>query len=118
MNNSLSFLFCSVPTGAPEMFVAVAGKRQVVFSWSPPPPNQQNGVITNYTLSCSPSPSSLPQSPSQSGSLSVTGFSPNTPYSFSLVATNSQGSGSPVAISFSTQQDCMYATGYVHMVLN
>ncbi|CAI8025893.1 Receptor-type tyrosine-protein phosphatase delta [Geodia barretti] len=97
----------AVPSGSPEMFGAVAGEREVEFSWSPPPPTQQNGVITSYTLSCSPSPSSLLQSQS-SGSLSVTGFSPNTLYSCSLTANNSQGSGPPATYTFTTQQDSLY----------
>ena len=94
------------PSGAPEMFERVTGQRQVEFSWSPPPVTQRNGVITSYTLSCSPSPSSLPLFPSQSGPLIVTGFSPNTLYSCSVVATNSQGSGPPATTTFTTQQDC------------
>ena len=97
---------CIQPPGVPEMFVAVAGERQVTFSWSPPPVALRNGVITSYTLSCSPSPSSLPQSPSQPGTLTVSGFSPDTSYSCSVVASNSQGSGPPASISFTTQQDC------------
>ena len=90
------------------MFGAVAGEREVEFSWSPPPPTQQNGVIISYTLSCSPSPTSLHQSPSShsSGSLSVAGFSPNTLYSCSMTAENSQGSGPPAVATFTTQQDC------------
>ena len=91
------------------MFERVAGQRQVIFSWSPPAVTQRNGVITSYTLSCSPSPSSLPLSPSQSGQLNVTGFSPNTPYSCSVVATNSQGSGPPETRNLTTQQDCNYS---------
>ncbi|CAI8054375.1 hypothetical protein GBAR_LOCUS29678 [Geodia barretti] len=88
------------------MFGAVVGDREVEFSWSPPPPTQQNGVITSYTLSCSPSPSSLPQSPSsQSGSLTATSFSPNTLYSCSLTAENSQGSGPPAVVTFTTEED-------------
>ena len=94
------------------MFVAVADEREVNFSWSPPPPTQQNGIIVNYTLSCSPSLSSLPPSPSQSGSLAATGFSPNTHYSCSLVATNGQGSGPPATLSFTTKQDCNITTIY------
>ncbi|CAI8053974.1 Receptor-type tyrosine-protein phosphatase F, partial [Geodia barretti] len=75
------------PSGSPEMLHAVPGEREVEFSWSPPPVTQRNGVITSYTLSCSPSPSSLPHSPSsQSGPHTVAGFSPNTHYSCSLVA--------------------------------
>ena len=94
-------------SGVPKEFEAEAGQRQVVFTWSPPPATQYSGRITNYTLSCSSSPSSLPQSPSsQSGSLTVTGFSPNTPYSCSLTANNNRGTGSPTMTSFTTLEDC------------
>ena len=96
----------TVPAGVPEMFVAAAGERQVTFSWSPPPVALRTGVITSYTLSCSPSPSSLPQSPSQPDPLTVASFSPDTSYSCSVVASNSQGSGPPANTSFTTQQDC------------
>ena len=84
------------------MFKAVPGQRQVVFSWSTPPLTP----VTSYTLSCSPSPSSLPQSPSQAGHLTVAGFSPDSSYSCSVVATNSQGSGPPSHTNFTTLQDC------------
>ena len=95
------------PSGSPEVFEADADQRRVVFTWSPPPVTQHNGIITNYTLSCSPSPSSLPLSTSsQSESLIVTGFSPNTLYSCSVMATISQRSGPPSTISFTTPEDC------------
>ena len=103
-------LFCiyipPAPSGAPEMFEAVAGQRQVVFSWSPPPVTQQNRLITSYTLSCSPSPSSLPQSPSQTRPLTVAGFSPDTSYSCSVVANSGLASGPPAHTNFTTLRDC------------
>ena len=83
-------------------------EREVTFSWSPLPVTQHCGYLTNYTLSCSPSPSSLPQSPSQSGPLTVTGFSPDTSYSCSVVANNGLGSGPPSTTTFTTLPDCMY----------
>ena len=92
------------------MFEAAIGQRQLVFSWSPPPVIQRNGVITSYTISCSPSPSSLPQFPSQSGPLTVTGFYPNTFYSCSVVALNRRGPGPPAITNFTTQEDCMSCT--------
>ena len=95
----------AVPAAAPEMFTAEVGQREVVFSWSPPPVTQRNGVITSYNLSFSPSPSFLPQQ-TPSGPLTVTGFTPDTAYSCSVVATNSQGSGPSATTSFTTQQDC------------
>ena len=81
------------------MFQREVGEREVTFSWSPLPVTQHRGYLTNYTLSCSPSPSSLPQSPSQSGPLTVTGFSPDT---------YSCGSGPPSTTTFTTLPDCMY----------
>ena len=103
---TVCFALLTAPSGVPEMFEAVAGQRQVNFSWSPPRVALRNGVITSYTLSCSPSPSSLPQSPSQSGPLTVAGFSPDTSYSCSVVANNGLGSGPPASTTFTTQQDC------------
>ena len=94
------------PGGAPEMFEAVAGQRQVKFSWSPPPVTQLNGIIISYTLSWSPSPSSLPLSTSQSGQLTVPGFSPDTSYTCSVVASNRYGSGPATNTSFTTLEDC------------
>ena len=90
------------------MLTAVAGKRQVLFSWSPLPVTQHNGVLTNYTISCSPSPSSLPQSlfHHQNTSTTVAGFSPNTLYTCSVAAWNTQGSGPPAYTTFTTVEDC------------
>ena len=102
------FSLCSSGlAGVPEEFEVEAGQRQVVFTWSPPPATQHSESITNYTLSCSPSPSFLPQPPSsQSGSLTATGFSPNTLYSCSLTANNNRGTGPPAITSFTTLEDC------------
>ena len=101
-------LYFAVPSGSPLMFEVLAEQRLVNFSWSPPPPSQQNGIITNYSLSCSPSPSSLPLSFSQSGSYIVGGFTPDTGYTCSVVASNGLGSGPPASKQFSMQPDCEY----------
>ena len=107
-----SIVHLTAQSGAPEMFEAEVGQRQVVFSWFPPPVTQRTRPIISYTLSCSPSPSSLPQSPSQSGPLTVAGFSPDTSYSCSVVANNGPGSGPPAHTSFTTLQDCEF----VHLI--
>ena len=111
-----------MPTGRPEDFSAEAAERDVTFSWSPPNATLRNGHITGYNLSCSPSPSSLPQSfpesgtyrvahysPSNTGacSLLASRFSPGTIYNCSVVAINSKGAGPPAAVSFTTAHDCM-----------
>lgn len=107
--------FLPAPSGAPEIFQVEVAKRDVEFTWSPPPPDRQNGVITNYTLICSPSPSSLPQSiSSQFVSLTVAGFSTNTLYSCSLVASNSRGTSPPATVSFTTKLDCKISRCHIN----
>ena len=98
------------PSGAPEMFEAVPGEREVVFSWSPPPITPQNGPLTSYTLSCSPSLPSQPLTipPESRPSLTVTGLSPNTDYTCSVTADNSRGSGPPENLAFRTVDDCKF----------
>ena len=96
----------SVPSGIPEMFDAVAGERQVTFSWSPPAVTQRNGVIIIYTLSCSPSPSTLPLPVSQAVQVPVTGFTPDTNYICSVMAHNGLGPGPAAQETFKTQPDC------------
>ena len=106
MKHLIDTVLFTVPSAAPEMFVAVAGVREVVFTWSPPPPTQLNRIITNYNLSCSPPPSSTPPFFSLSLSLTVAGFSPNTLYSCSVMAINRQGAGPLTSVSFTTKPDC------------
>ena len=97
----------TAPSAAPtSVSVSVVNSTAITIQWEMVPCIYHNGVITSYSFSCSPSPSSLPQSSSQSGPLIVAGFSPNTFYSCSVVATNSHGSGPPANITFTTQQDC------------
>ena len=98
----------SVPSGIPEMFDTVFGERKVTFSWSPPAVTQHNGVIVNYTLSCSPSPSTLPLSVSQAVPVTVTGFTPDTNYICSVMAHNGMGAGPAAQETFETQPDCMF----------
>ena len=101
----------TAPSGAPEMFEAVPGEREVVFSWSPPPITQQNGPLTSYTLSCSPSLPSQPLTipPESRHSLTVTGLSLDTDYTCSVTADNSRGSGPPENLTFKTVNDCKFA---------
>ena len=94
------------------MFVAVPGKRQVIFSWSPPVVTERNGVIINYTLSCSPSPSTLPLSIPQTA-VTVTGFTPDTNYICSVEANNGLGPGPAAQEIFETQSDCKCSHSHI-----
>ena len=109
-----------VPSVVREVFEVEVGERQVNFTWSPAILTTNNRTITNYTLSCSPSPSpsSLPLSLSQPASLTVTGFTPDTTYTCSVVANRSIGYERPAGTTFTTQQDCkliLYAEPHVHV---
>ena len=94
----------AVPYDGPEGFTATPGVREVTFSWSAPPASD-NEIVIIYTLSCFPSPSTLPRSLSQMG-LTVAGFSPDTAYFCSVVAYNGQILRPPANITFTTLEDC------------
>ena len=89
---------------APANFQAAAGEREVTFSWSPP---SAATPIIGYIISCSPSPATLPKTFFQSGTHTVGGFSPDTTYSCSVVAYNSQIIGPPATVAITTENDCM-----------
>ena len=105
-------LMLAVPYDGPEGFTATPGVREVNFSWSAPP-TSDNRIVVIYTLSCSPSPSTLPRTLSQTG-LRVAGFSPNTSYSCSvyIVDKNGLGSGPRSDTTFETLEDCKAGVQY------
>ena len=103
----------SAPTGEPLNFDIAPGgdgstSRMLTFSWDLPPPAQRNGIITSYTISCSPDTETLPLVETTlpgEGGLPVVGFTPFTEYTCAIVANNSQGSGPPATIMATTSQD-------------
>ena len=73
--------------------------RQVTLAWSPPPPLLQNGVITEYKLSC-PSITNNTITSSTTTLTITTGILPYTSYSCTLTAHNSISSSPPANCSF------------------
>ena len=95
------------PVGTPENFEATPEKRTVTFFWSPP---TVSAPISSYTLSCDPSPSTLPLTFAEAGKHSITGFYPDSCYDCSVIANyDSSLSGTPTTIDFYTKQDCKYS---------
>ena len=79
----------------------------MTFSWSPPGPNLQHGMITGYFLSCVPANggSSISMQYTASGTFTLRGFTPATSYNCSIFASNSQGSGPATYMIVTTPDD-------------
>ena len=79
--------------------------EMVFFSWQPPPPDQQNGVITRYDIVCTPSSGSgEPVNGMSNGALNATVgmFTPATQYSCTITASTSAGIGPGNAVTVVT----------------
>ena len=71
--------------------------EMVFFSWKPPPPDQQNGVITRYDIVCTPSSGSGEpvngMNSDRALNATVGMFTPATQYSCTITASTSAGTG-------------------------
>ena len=101
---SLSFL---APSGPPLMFRASPQSRTVTFSWRPVDEQQQNGLITNYTITCTPPITINIPVNTNMDLFTVThqGFTPVTQYSCSIIAMTVVGSGPSATLAFTTMDD-------------
>ena len=48
----MSYIFNTAPNGPPQNFIATVEGNSITLSWEPPPPENRNGIINSYTLSC------------------------------------------------------------------
>ena len=96
------------PTGSPLYFIVTPGARNMTFSWAPPNVTQRNGVITGYSLSCTPQTAGgdITMQYTQDGTFTLGGFTPFTTYSCSIFASNSQGDGPVASRTIPTDEDC------------
>lgn len=89
-----SFQYLLVPSAPPVNFtITVIGPRTLEFSWSPPPEEERNGLISGYTLSCQPDSQGLPITVTSAGIYNVSGFTPATLENCSIYAFTSIGPG-------------------------
>ena len=92
-----SYCHYVVPSGFPQSFMeSVQSSRSVTFSWMPPLPDQQNGVLTGYTLNITEAGSGVTTQrtlPSSQTTITVTSLLPFTTYSFAISSYTSVGPG-------------------------
>jgi len=80
----------------------------MTFTWAPPNAAQRNGVITGYSLSCTPltAGGDITMQYTQDGTFTLGGFTPFTTYNCSIFASNSQGDGPVASMTITTEEDC------------
>lgn len=86
------------PSSPPVDFqLSATTPTSIRFHWSPPPEDDQNGIITNYVLTCQSEaetvPITFPMRYPTAGSYNISGFSPTVTYNCSVYAVTAGGSG-------------------------
>mgnify|MGYP001213529730 CR=1 FL=1 len=84
--------------GAPTIGTAIAGNAQASVSFTAPASNG-NSIITFYTATSSPGNLTGTLSQAGSGTITVTGLTNGTAYTFTVTATNAVGTGAASAAS-------------------
>ena len=82
----------------------------VLFSWQPPPPDQQNGVITGYDIVCTPSSGNGESvNGMTNGALDATVgmFIPATQYSCTITASTSALTGPGITVTCELIDECL-----------
>lgn len=94
---AMSFSIPLVPSGFPQSFMeTVQSSSSVTLSWMPPLLDEQNGVLTGYTLNITETGSGVTTQrtlPSSQTSITVTSLLPFTTYSYAISASTSVGPG-------------------------
>ena len=84
--------FTTAPSGPPLNFAVEVVDTSMAFSWSPPNVMQQNGDITNYTVTCTGSQPLASATTSQL-QFTIDIFTPGETFQCTVYATNQHGDG-------------------------
>ena len=99
-----------VPRGPPQKFIASTTSHNIILSWSPPLPSQQNGVITGYILNCTIG--GVTVSTMTSKTIQDVQINPFTSYTCSVSAATIVGDGPPATVSGTSDEDGEYIIHY------
>lgn len=90
--------------------------HSVTFSWDPPPPDEQNGIITEYFINITVANSGdIFQESTAEHSLSINTFQPFTTYLCVIAASTSAGTGPySMVLTLTTPQDGMLLIALSH----
>ena len=116
LDSHISCISFSVPSSPPTNFtIDIVSSTDIELSWQPPVASDQNGVITNYSVSIEKSSSGeIVAEQTVSGiSFSVTGLLPHTTYVCSVLASTSVGMGPAASLVTTTPQDGKDAPFYM-----
>ena len=80
--------------------------------WSPPHAVDQNGIITNYTVTCSLVDDIIQHMTTSGTRLTVTGLEPFTNYTCSVSAATVVGSGPAVVRSVVTEKGALNSSAF------
>ena len=97
--------------------------EMVDFFWEPPPPDQQNGIITGYNIVCIPTEGDQPVNITVtdvgiSGTLSATVgmFTPATQYNCAITASTSAGPGAAETRNVITCKETILPFTYMYII--
>ena len=96
--------YFAVPSGYPQSFMGTTPtSRSAIFTWDPPPPDQQNGLIVEYFINITVANSGETfQETTTENSLSIYTLKPFTTYFCIIAASTSAGIG-PYSTVFTLQ---------------
>lgn len=84
----------TAPSGPPQNFTLSVENTTLILSWQPPAPEDRNGVIISYTLSCtSDEGSSITLTLTAILGISLYELSPDTTFTCQIAASTSVGIG-------------------------
>ena len=112
----MSYIFNTAPNGPPQNFIATVESNSITLSWEPPPPENRNGIINSYTLSCDvEAGTNIELILNPVSQMSLYDLSPNTEYTCRVAASTAVGIG-PYTVDISVTTEGMFCTTLTKLI--